>query len=78
MQKLSLQTALTFEKANAEASAMLTEQGVTLHDWSSEDRATFRQAAQEVWDDWATRTPEAAALVASHKAYLSQLGLLSD
>lgn len=78
MQKLSLQTALTFEKANAEASAMLTEQGVTLHDWSTEDRATFRKAAQEVWDDWAQRTPEAAALVASHKAYLSQLGLLSD
>lgn len=78
MQKLSLQTALTFEKANAEAAANLTEQGVTLYDWSAEDRAVFREAAQTAWDDWATRSPEAAALVESHKEYLTQLGLISE
>ena len=78
MQKLSLQTALTFEKANAEAAATLREQGVTLYDWTPEDRAVFRQAAQKAWDDWATRSPEAEALVASHKEYLGQLGLLSS
>lgn len=78
MQKLSLQTALTFEKANAEAAANLTEQGVTLYDWSAEDRAVFREAAQAAWDDWATRSPEAAALVESHKEYLTQLGLISE
>ncbi len=77
MQKLSLQTALTFEKANAEAAAKLKEQGVTLYDWSAEDRATFRAAAQKVWDEWAKKSPEAAALVASHKEYLGQLGLLT-
>jgi len=78
MQKLSLQTALTFEKANAEAAAKLTAEGVTLYDWSAEDRAVFRKAAQTAWDDWATRSPEAAALVESHKEYLSQLGLISE
>lgn len=75
-QKLSFQVALANGKKNAEAAAMLKEQGVTLHAWSEEDRATFRAAAQAAWDDWATRSPEAGALVASHKAYLKELGLI--
>lgn len=78
MQKLAFQTALTFEVANNEAAAKLREQGVTLHDWSAEDRATFRKAAQAAWQDWATRTPETAALVESHIAFMSQLGLISE
>tara|TARA_R110002096_G_scaffold201392_8_gene385908 strand:- start:3845 stop:4861 length:1017 start_codon:yes stop_codon:yes gene_type:complete len=76
-QKLSFQIALANEKANAEAAAKLKSEGVTLYDWSAEDRATFRKAAQEAWDDWGTRSPEAGALLKSHKAYLTQLGLLS-
>lgn len=75
-QKLSFQVALSNGKKNAEAAAMLKEQGVTLHAWSEEDRAEFRKAAQAAWDDWATRSPEAGALVASHKAYLKELGLI--
>ena len=78
MEKLALRSALFFEKANAEAAAELAEKGVTLHNWSAEDRATFRKAAQAAWDDWATRSPEAAALVESHKSYLTQLGLISQ
>ncbi|SEN34643.1 TRAP transporter substrate-binding protein [Palleronia pelagia] len=76
-QKLSFQVALANEKANAEAAADLQEKGVTLHDWSAEDRAEFRRAAQVAWDDWGTRSPEAAALLESHKSYLSDLGLIS-
>ena len=75
-QKLGFQIAMLNEKANTEAAAMLKEQGVTLYEWSAEDRAAFRAAAQEAWDDWATRSPEAAALVESHKTYLRQLGLV--
>jgi TRAP-type C4-dicarboxylate transport system substrate-binding protein len=78
MQKLALQTALTFEKANAEAAAQLREAGVTLHDWSAEDRAAFRAAAQTAWEGWAEKTPEARALVDSHREYLGQLGLIAD
>ncbi|EBA10013.1 TRAP transporter substrate-binding protein [Sagittula stellata] len=78
MQKLTLHTALSNEKKNAEAAAMLTEKGVTLHDWSAEDRASFRKAAQVAWDDWAGRSPEAAALVESHRSYLKDLGLLAN
>ena len=78
MQKLAFQTALTFEIKNNEAAAMLTEQGVTLHDWSEEDRSAFRQAAQETWQEWAERTPETRALVDSHIAFMTQLGLISE
>ncbi|MHA3978943.1 TRAP transporter substrate-binding protein [Halovulum sp. GXIMD14794] len=78
MQKLALQTALYFERANAQAAADLQAAGVTLHDWSTEDRAAFRAAAQKAWEGWAEKTPEARALVDSHKAYLGQLGLLSE
>jgi len=77
-QKLSFQIALSNEKNNAEAAAALTAAGVTLHDWSAEDRAAFRVGAQVAWEDWGTRSPEAGALLASHKAYLSQLGLIGE
>jgi TRAP-type C4-dicarboxylate transport system substrate-binding protein len=75
-QKLSFQIAMKNEKANTEAAAELQANGVTLYDWSAEDRREFRVAAQAAWDDWATRSPEAAALVESHKSYLRQLGLI--
>ena len=75
-QKLSFHVALSNEKANAEAAAQLEADGVTLHAWSDEDRARFREAAQVAWDDWGTRSPEAGAILASHKAYLSDLGLI--
>lgn len=78
MQKLSLQTALTFERANAEAAAELTAQGITLHNWSAEERRKFREAAQGQWKVWAEKSPEAAALVESHTNYLKQLGLISQ
>jgi TRAP-type mannitol/chloroaromatic compound transport system substrate-binding protein len=76
MQKLALQTALTFEVENAEAAASLKEKGVSISNWSEEDRAAFRAAAQGAWEGWAQKTPEAAAIVASHRKYLKQLGLI--
>lgn len=75
-QKLSFQIALGNEVRNAEAAAMLVNEGVTLHDWSPEDRATFRAAAQAAWDDWGTRSPEAGAILASHKEFMAKLGLI--
>ena len=76
MQKLAFQTALTFEVKNNEAAAALRESGVTLYDWSAEDRAEFRAAAQAAWQRWADRTPEARALVDSHVNFMGQLGLV--
>ena len=76
MQKLSFQTALTFEVENNEAAAKLREQGVTLHNWSADDRAAFRTAAQTAWQGWADKTPEARALVDSHVEFMKVLGLV--
>ncbi len=75
MQALALETAMTFGKKNTEAAAELSAAGITLHDWSAEDRSKFRAAAQAAWPDFAT-TPEAKALVESHTNYLKQLGLV--
>ncbi len=77
MESLALRTALTFEKANAEAVAKLRADGVTIHEWAPEELQKFRDAAQATWPEFAT-TPEAEALVASHIAYLTQLGLVSQ
>ena len=45
--------------------------------WSDEDLREFRAAAQATWPEFAD-TPEAKALVDSHMAYLTQLGLVSN
>lgn len=78
MQKLAFQTALTFEVANREAAAKLRQEGVVLHDWSEEDRMAFRNAAQETWQEWAERSPEADALVESHIDFMTTLGLIEE
>ena len=75
MEKLALRQAIQADKLNTEAAAELTANGVTLHNWSAEDRNAFRAAAQETWPEFAT-TPEAKALVESHSAFLRQLGLV--
>ena len=75
MEKLALRQAMQADKLNTEAAAELRAAGVTLYDWSAEDRAAFRQAAQETWPEFAT-TPEAKALVESHSAFLRGLGLV--
>ncbi|MBO6562440.1 MAG: TRAP transporter substrate-binding protein [Nisaea sp.] len=76
MQKLGFQVALANEKLNAEAAAMLTAKGIKLYDWSAEDRAAFRAAAQTAWSRWAEKNEQTRKLVESHRGYLKQLGLL--
>ena len=74
MEALALRTALTFEKKNAEAAALLRTQGVTLSQWAPEELQKFRDAAQATWPEFAD-TPEAKDLVEAHLVYLRQLGL---
>ena len=50
--------------------------GVTLHDWSKEDRAKFRQAALGAWEEWRKKSPEANALIDIHTAYMKANGIL--
>ncbi len=61
---------------DAKAAQELKAAGVTLHDWSAEDRGKFRRVAQEVWTEWGKRSPEAQKALDSHVAYLKQLGAL--
>lgn len=73
-QALALQTTMTFDIANLEAAAKIQSEGVTLYDWSPEDRAEFRAGAMRAWDGWAEKTPEAKALVEAHHAFLRRTG----
>ena len=54
---------------------MMPEKGVTTYNWSEEDRGKFRAAAQKAWSEWSKKTPEAAAMVASHETFLKRIGL---
>jgi len=60
---------------NGEALAQMPAKGVTLYDWSSEDRNAFRAAAQQAWSAWGDKTPEAREMVQSHEAFLKRIGL---
>ena len=60
---------------NGEALTRMPELGVTVYDWSPEDRAAFRDAAQTAWDDWGSRTPEAGEIVQSHRDFIERIGL---
>lgn len=64
------------ERKNAEAVKALTAMGVTLHDWSREDRLKFRNDALGAWEEWKKKSPEAAALIEIHKAYMKANGIL--
>jgi TRAP-type mannitol/chloroaromatic compound transport system substrate-binding protein len=60
---------------NGKALAELPAEGVTIYDWSAEDRAIFRTAAQAAWTNWAAKSPETATIVESHKAFARSIGL---
>jgi len=75
-QALALQTTMTFDLANLEAAEKLKADGVTLYDWSTEDRKEFRAGAQKAWDGWADKTPEARQLVDAHRAFLRRMGMI--
>ena len=64
------------ERKNAEAVKALNEMGVTLHDWSREDRLKFRNAALGAWEEWRKKSPEANALIDIHTAYMKANGIL--
>lgn len=63
---------------NGEALAKLPGMGVTTYNWSAEDRAKFRSAAKEQWDVYGGETEEGKAMVASHVAFMKQIGLIQE
>ena len=77
MEKLALRQAISGDVANAQAANELRAQGVSIYDWSAEDRAKFKAAAQATWPEFAS-TPEAEALVASHIEFLKTIGVITE
>ena len=73
---LALEVMMSTLIQNGEAQKKLPEMGVTAYDWSAEDRASFRNAAQAAWQEWGAKSPEAAELVQSHVDFLQRIGLL--
>jgi len=73
---IAIEVATQSVTLDAQAEKDLKGAGVTLHNWSKEDRGKFRAVAQGVWADWAKRSPEAGKVFASHVTYMKALGLL--
>ncbi len=73
-EKFAFRLTLAASVETREAAAELAEEGVTLHDWSMEDRAAYRQAALTAWDEFAD-TDRARDLVQMHKDFQKLIGL---
>ncbi len=78
MEKLSFRNSLSFAVDTKKTADELAAAGVTLYDWSTEDRAAFRDAAQKKWQEWGDKTPEARALVDSHVDFMKQMGIIEE
>lgn len=74
MQKLAFRTTLEYQVDIQRAANELQAAGVTLHNWDDEQRAEFRAAALDAWEEFAT-TDQAKALVEAHKEFLTTIGL---
>ena len=72
----ALTLAMQTEIKDQSAARDLVAQGVTLHDWSTEDRKAFREFAQGRWADWSAKSEAAAAIVESHVAFMKSIGLV--
>ena len=62
------------EDAAAEAKAK-DELGVTFVAFGENDAAAFRAMTADVWGDWGAKSADAQALVDSHKAFMTSIGL---
>ena len=59
-----------------EAVAKARDEGVTIYNWSEEERAKFRAAARRFWEEAAAASPNAQKVYDSLTAYLTSQGLL--
>ena len=76
-QKFAFRLTLTGSVETQQAANELTAQGVELHDWSTEDRETFREAALKAWDSFAD-TDRAKEQVDMHRTFQKEIGLAKN
>ena len=58
------------------AAEKLADEGVTLVNWSDDDKTAFRAAAVDVWTDFAKRSDLAQKALDSQMTYMRGLGLI--
>ncbi|MAY62360.1 MAG: C4-dicarboxylate ABC transporter substrate-binding protein [Rhizobiales bacterium] len=68
--------ASTMHEEDEKAAEKLAGEGVTLINWSDEDKNTFRAAAVDVWKDFAKRSDLAQKALDSQMTYMRSLGLI--
>ena len=66
---------MSTQVAVSEAATQVVKEGVTLHDWSVEDRAAFRTAAQAKWAS-GLRKAGSEGFGDSHVSYMKRIGLI--
>lgn len=76
IRKAGVDLAMLTEIKDKRAAREIAAAGVTLHDWSTEDRKAFREFAQERWEEWKSRSPAATKIVDSHVSFMRELGLI--
>ena len=64
------------EQETAAIDKARNELGVEFIEFGAEDAEKFRDMLLEVWEDWGSRNDDARAIVDSHKAYMTSLGIL--
>lgn len=65
-------------RADLKAIEDAQESGLTVYTYSAEDEARLREAAREVWNEWAGKGDLAKKALDAQVAYLRQAGILTD
>ncbi len=66
----------TSSSHSSHGAAAAAGQGVTLVDWSGEERRKFREVASSVWKEYAARSELGTRIYESQLGFLKKLGLL--
>lgn len=74
VRKLGVDMVQTFEALDAEVAAQAQEKGITLIDWSAEERSKLRAAAVDIWAKTGAGSEMATRIYDSHMAWLRALG----
>lgn len=68
----------TMHAKDVEVAKKLREQGVTLIDWSDEEEQRFRDAAVDVWKDFASQSDLAQRALDDQLEYMREIGLIEN
>ena len=77
VRSLALDMLQTFEAADAKILANAKDKGITLVNWSPEERQKFRAAAQKIWQSTAAKSDLAKEVYSSQLAWLKSIGQIN-